>query len=142
MASKGNAEWNGDLKGGKGHFKAGDTIEGAFSYKSRFEDDESGANPEQLIAAAHTACFSMALSNDLAEAGHVPESVKTDAVVTLKVTDDGPTITKIALTTVGKVPGLDEARFTEFAEGAKANCPVSKALAAVPEITLDVSFES
>lgn len=141
MASKGSAEWNGDLKGGKGHFKAGDTIEGAFSFKSRFEDDESGANPEQLIAAAHTACFSMALSNELAEAGHTPESIKTDATVQLRVLDDGPTITKIALTLVGRVPGISEDEFKEYAEGAKKNCPVSKALASVPEITLDITLD-
>ncbi|MGZ6643459.1 MAG: OsmC family protein [Solirubrobacteraceae bacterium] len=141
MPSKGSAEWNGDLKGGRGEFLAGDSITGNYSFKSRFEDGE-GANPEQLIGAAHAACFSMALSNILAEAGHVPDSVKTEALVTLKMVDGDPTITKIALSTVGRVPGIDEAVFKEQAEAAKAGCPVSRALASVPEITLDASLEA
>ncbi|MGZ6708186.1 MAG: OsmC family protein [Solirubrobacteraceae bacterium] len=141
MPSKGSAEWNGDLKGGRGEFLAGDSITGNYSFKSRFEDGE-GANPEQLIGAAHAACFSMALSNILAEAGHVPDSVKTEALVTLKMVDGDPTITKIALSTVGRVPGIDEAAFKEQAEAAKAGCPVSRALASVPEITLDASLEA
>jgi osmotically inducible protein OsmC len=141
MPSKGSAQWQGDLKGGSGTFKAGDTITGDYSYKSRFEDGP-GANPEQLIGAAHAACFSMALSNGLAEAGNPPDSVETEAVVTLRVVDGAPTITKIALTTVGRVPGIDEATFAQQAEEAKKGCPVSKALAGVPEITLDASLES
>lgn len=139
MPSKGNAEWKGDLKSGKGTFTAGDTIQGEFSFKSRFEDGP-GANPEQLIAAAHASCFSMALSNGLAEAGTPVDSVKTDATVTLKIVDGAPTITSIALTTVGQVAGLDENGFKAAAEDAKQNCPVSKALSGVPEITLDASL--
>jgi lipoyl-dependent peroxiredoxin len=142
MPAKGHAEWKGDLKGGSGTFTAGDGgISGDYSYKSRFEDGP-GANPEQLIAAAHASCFSMALSNILAEAGNPPESVQTDAVVTLRPTDDGPTITKIALTTVGQVPGIDEATFQRHAEAAKAGCPVSRALAGVPEVTMEASLRS
>lgn len=141
MAAKGKAEWQGDLKGGSGNFTAGDGISGEYSYRTRFED-APGANPEQLIAAAHAACFSMALSNILAEGGNEPESVRTDAEVTLGIVDGAATITKIALKTVGRVPGIDEATFREKAEEAKVGCPVSKALASVPEITLDVSFES
>ncbi len=141
MASKGRAEWQGDLKGGKGTFTAGDTLSGEYSFKSRFEDGP-GANPEQLIGAAHAACFSMALSAALAEAGTPVTSVKTEANVLLRMVDGAPTITKIELTTVGEVPGLDEAAFKEAAAGAKANCPVSKALAGVPEITLDASLAS
>lgn len=142
MPAKGHAEWKGDLKGGSGAFTAGDTgIAGEYSFHSRFEDGP-GANPEQLIAAAHAACFSMALSNILATAGSTPESVTTDAVVSLRRTDDGPTIYTIALTTVGRVPGMDEATFKEHAEAAKKGCPVSRALAAVPEITLDASLAS
>lgn len=141
MPSIGTAQWQGDLKSGSGTFKAGDSIGGNYSFKSRFEDGD-GANPEQLIGAAHAACFSMALSNMLAEAGTPVESVETTAKVTLKILDDGPTITKIELTTVGKVPGLDEAAFLEHAEAAKAGCPVSKALAGVQEITLDASLAS
>jgi osmotically inducible protein OsmC len=141
MPSKGSAEWNGDLKSGHGEFLAGDSITGNYSFKSRFEDGD-GANPEQLIGAAHAACFSMALSNMLAEAGNAPDSVKTEAVVTLKIVDDAPTITKIALTTVGVVPGIDEDAFKQHAEEAKKGCPVSKALAGVEDITLEATLQS
>jgi osmotically inducible protein OsmC len=140
MPSKGHAEWTGDLKSGGGTFTAGEGIEGQFSFKSRFEDGP-GANPEQLIAAAHASCFSMAFSNALDEAGHTPTSVTTDAVVTLRLLDDGPTITKIALTATGVVPGIDDEKFQEIAAAAKAGCPVSKALAGVGEITLDATLQ-
>jgi osmotically inducible protein OsmC len=136
MPAKGSAEWRGDVPTGAGTFTAGDTISGGYTYKSRFEDGP-GSNPEQLIAAAHAACFSMALSNLLAQAGHAPTSVHTDATVTLRPVDGTPTITKIALVTVGRVPGIDEDAFREQAFAAKAGCPVSRALAGVPEITLD-----
>jgi lipoyl-dependent peroxiredoxin len=139
MPAKGSAEWKGDLKGGTGTFTAGDGISGDYSFRSRFEDGP-GANPEQLIAAAHASCFSMALSAALADAGTPVNSVRTDATVTLRFVDGAPAITAIALTTVGDVPGIDEAAFKEAAEGAKAGCPVSKALAGVPEITLDASL--
>lgn len=141
MPAKGHAQWKGDLKSGSGTFTAGDAISGDYSYKSRFEDGP-GANPEQLIAAAHASCFSMALSNMLAEAGTPPDSVNTDAVVTLRFVDGAPTISKVELTTVGAVPGIDEATFVETAEAAKAGCPVSRALAGVPEITLSASLEA
>jgi len=139
MPAKGNAEWQGDLKSGSGTFTAGDSISGDYSFKSRFEDGP-GANPEQLIAAAHAACFSMALSAALGDAGTPVDSVKTDATVTLRLVDGAPTITSIALTTVGSVPGIDEAAFQAAAEGVKAGCPVSRALAGVGEITLDASL--
>jgi len=135
MPARGSAEWRGDLPTGRGTFVAGDTISGDYSYKSRFEDGP-GANPEQLIAAAHASCFSMALSNILAQAGATPDSVHTDATVTLRLVDGAPTITKIDLVTVARVPGLGDAAFQEHAAAAKAGCPVSKALAGVPEITL------
>src|ERR1700754_318816 len=96
MAAKGTAQWKGVLREGSGTFTAGDAISGDYSYKSRFEDGP-GANPEQLIAGAHASCFSMALSNLLAEAGTPPDEVNTDAVVTLRLVDGVPTITKIAL---------------------------------------------
>ena len=137
--SKGSAEWKGDVPTGSGTFSAGDTISGGYTYKSRFEGGP-GSKPEQLIAAAHAACFSMALSNILAEAGSPPDSLRTDAAVTLRPVDGVPTITKIALVTTGKVPGLDEAAFIEHANTAKAGCPVSRALASVPEITLEASL--
>jgi lipoyl-dependent peroxiredoxin len=141
MPAKGSAEWKGDVPTGAGTFTAGDTISGEYSFKSRFEDGP-GANPEQLIAAAHASCFSMALSNILAQAGSPPDSVRTDATVTLRMVDGAPTITKIALVTVGQVPGVDDAAFQEAAAAAKANCPVSKALAGVPDITLEASLAS
>jgi lipoyl-dependent peroxiredoxin len=139
MPAKGNAEWRGDLRSGAGTFTAGDDITGDYSFKSRFEDGP-GANPEQLIAAAHAACFSMALSAALADAGTPVDSVKTDATVTLRFVDGAPTITSVALSTVGSVPGIDEATFQAAAQGAKEGCPVSRALAGVPEITLDASL--
>ena len=138
MPARGHAEWNGDLQSGVGTFSAGDSIIGVYSYKSRFEDGP-GANPEQLIAGAHASCFSMAFAAALAEAGHPSASVVTDAVVTLRVTDDGPAITKIALTTVADVPGITEPVFQQIAAEAKVGCPVSKALAGVGEITLDAT---
>jgi lipoyl-dependent peroxiredoxin len=142
MASKGNAEWKGDLKGGSGTFTAGDGgIAGEFSFKSRFEDGP-GANPEQLIAAAHASCFSMALSNILAQGGNPPDSVRTNANVTLRIVDGTPTITKIDLVTVGQVPGITDDAFQDAAAAAKAGCPVSRALAGVPEITLSATLES
>jgi lipoyl-dependent peroxiredoxin len=139
MPARASAEWKGDIPSGAGTFTAGDTISGGFTFKSRFEDGP-GSNPEQLIGAAHAACFSMALSNILAQAGSPPESVHTDATVTLRLVDGQPTITKIELVTAGKVPGLDEASFIEHANTAKAGCPVSRALAGVPEITLQASL--
>src|ERR1700733_4630362 len=125
MPAKGSAEWQGDLKSGSGTFTAGDSIAGEYSFKSRFEDGP-GANPEQLIAAAHAACFSMALAAALGDAGTPAESVKTAATVTLRFVDGAPTITAIALTTVASVPGIDDAGFKAIADGAKAGCPVSR----------------
>lgn len=139
MAAKGSAEWKGDLKSGSGTFTAGDTISGDYSFRSRFEDGP-GANPEQLIAGAHASCFSMALSNILATGGTPADSVKTDAAVTLEMVDGAPTITKIALVTVGRVPGIDEETFKAKAAEAKAGCPVSKALSGVAEITMDATL--
>ena len=141
MPAKGFAEWKGDVPSGSGTFTAGDTISGEYSFKSRFEDGP-GANPEQLIAAAHASCFSMALSNILAQGGSPPDSVHTDATVTLRMIDSVPTITKIALVTVGRVPGIAAAAFAEAAAAAKAGCPVSRALAGVSEITLEASLAS
>ncbi len=141
MPAKGHAEWTGDIPTGKGTFSAGDSITGGYTYKSRFEDGP-GSNPEQLIAAAHAACFSMALTGILTAGGNVPEAINTDATVTLRLVDGQPTITKIALVTVGQVPGLDDAGFQEAAATAKAGCPVSRALASVPEITLEAKLSS
>jgi lipoyl-dependent peroxiredoxin len=141
MPARGTAEWKGDIGSGSGTFVAGDSITGEYSAKSRFEDGP-GANPEQLIGAAHAACFSMALSSMLTAAGHPPESINTQALVTIRRVDDRPTITTIALSTVGVVPGIEETTFQELAAGAKAGCPVSRALAGVPEVTLEASLAS
>lgn len=125
---KAHAEWKGDLKGGSGTMALGSgAYEGAFSFRSRFEEGD-GTNPEELIGAAHAGCFSMALSNILSEAGHVPTSVATDARVHLEFGADGPTITRIELSVQAVVPGLDEAGFHRHAEAAKAGCPVSRVL--------------
>jgi osmotically inducible protein OsmC len=139
MPAKGSAEWKGDIPTGAGTFTAGDTISGGYTYKSRFEDGP-GSNPEQLIAAAHAACFSMALTSVLSEAGSPPTSIHTDAAVTLRPVDGTPTITKIALVTVGQVPGIDEDAFVKHANAAEAACPVGRALASVPEVTLEASL--
>ena len=139
MPAKGSAEWKGDLPTGAGTFTAGDSITGGYTFKSRFEDGP-GANPEQLIAAAHAACFSMALSNMLAQAGTPPESVSTEATVSLRRIDDKPTIATIELVTVGRVPGIDAAAFQQHAEAAKTGCIVSRALASVPEVTLSATL--
>jgi osmotically inducible protein OsmC len=137
MATRnGSAEWRGDLRGGAGDVTVGDGVfKGMYSFSSRFEEGE-GTNPEELIAAAHAACFSMALSNILAEHGHAPESVRTVAKVHLGQSDAGPTIQRIDLETEGRVADIDQAHFAEHAEEAKQGCPVSRALGAVEEINL------
>jgi lipoyl-dependent peroxiredoxin len=138
MATRnGSAEWKGDLPTGTGTVRVGDGVfEGNYSFASRFEEGE-GTNPEELIAGAHAACYAMALSHELATAGHTPDAVNATAKVHLRNVDGAPTIAQIDLEVVGSVPGLDAEGFQEFAEKAKAGCPVSRALAGVPEITLD-----
>jgi osmotically inducible protein OsmC len=138
MATRnGSAEWRGDLKGGSGTVKVGDGVfEGNYSFSSRFEEGE-GTNPEELIAAAHAGCFAMALSLILGEADHPPESIKAQSKVHLRIVDDLPTIAKIDLDVEGSVPGLDEDAFRSYAEKAKDGCVVSRALAGVPEITIN-----
>jgi osmotically inducible protein OsmC len=140
-----HATWTGDLKGGQGEFEleSSHAIEHEqVTFASRFEQPGGKTSPEELIAAAHATCFSMALANGLAQAGHAPTKLETDAQVTLDQADSGFGITAIHLTVRGEVEGLDEAGFEQAAEDAKKNCPVSKALAAVPEITLDASLSS
>lgn len=139
MPAKAHAEWKGDVPTGAGTFTAGDTISGGYTYKSRFEDGP-GSNPEQLLGAAHAACFSMALAHRLAQAGMPAASVRTDATVWLRVVNEAPTITKIDLVTVGQVPGIDQTTFVQHAKAAKEECPVSLALAGVHEINLDASL--
>jgi osmotically inducible protein OsmC len=131
-----SAEWRGTVLEGTGvmHLGSG-AYEGPFSYLSRYQSG-AGTNPEELLAAAHASCLSMALSNELVKAGYTPTSIRTDASVHL---NPPAGITKVELTTVGDVPGLDEAEFVKAAETAKATCPVSKALAAI-EITLTAKY--
>lgn len=134
---KADAIWKGDLKNGKGTMKFGSgAFEGAYSFASRFEEG-TGTNPEELIGAAHAGCYSMALSNELAQAGYTPESVETTANVTLDASAGA--ITKILLKVSAHIPNIDDDKFQEFAEGAKNNCPVSKALAGV-DISVDAKL--
>jgi osmotically inducible protein OsmC len=136
-ARSGTAEWLGDLKNGSGTVEVGEGVfKGNYSFSSRFEEGE-GTNPEELIAAAHASCFAMALSLVLTEADHPPESIRAQARVQLRIVDDLPTLAKIDLEVEGTVPDLDEDAFRSYAEKAKSGCPVSRALAGVPEITLD-----
>lgn len=133
MARQATAEWKGDLKGGKGHVKLGSgAYEGDYSFTSRFED-KPGANPEELVGAAHAGCFSMFLAGQLTTAGFTPVRIHTTATVHLEA---GPTIARIDLATEAEVPGLDETTFQENVEASKRGCPVSKALGAVQAITV------
>ena len=122
------AEWKGNLLEGQGHIKIGTAYDGAYTFKSRMEDGP-GTNPEELIAAAHAGCFSMALSAGLGKAGFNPKRVHTKASVHFDKVGDGFAITHIDLTTEAEVPGIDNTKFQEMADGAKKGCPVSKALA-------------
>ena len=139
MATDRRAEvrWQGSLMEGSGTIRS--TTSGALgeqqvSWPNRAEDNPDKTSPEELIAAAHAACFSMALSHALAQAGNAPDELNTSATVTFQ---PGQGITKIALTVDGRVSGIDAGQFEEAAQTAKENCPVSKALASVPEITLE-----
>lgn len=136
MKRAATAVWNGDLKGGNGEIsgESGAFAGLAYSFKTRFED-EPGTNPEELIAAAHAGCFSMALSNELAKDGMSPENVKTKATVTLGKDDKGPAVTAVHLEVEAHVPGADQGAFDTAANRAKMGCPVSKLLKA--EITMD-----
>jgi osmotically inducible protein OsmC len=129
------AEWKGNLRNGQGKMKLGSgAFEGPYTFVSRFESGK-GTNPEELIAAAHAGCFSMAFSAGLSAAGFTPTRVHTTARVHLEPVGQGFGITKIELQTEAEIPGIDEPTFQKEAESAKKNCPVSKALAG-PQITL------
>ena len=135
-----NARWEGGLKDGKGSMRlGGGAFEGQYSFSSRFEDGV-GTNPEELIAAAHAGCYSMALSAGLERAGHTANSVETTASVHLSPNEGGGfRISRVDLKTTADVPGIDADAFQQAAQAAKEGCPVSQALAAV-EITLDASL--
>jgi osmotically inducible protein OsmC len=141
MIRKANAVWRGTGRDGAGDLTtASGVLNGtAYSYKTRFED-EPGTNPEELLAAAHAGCFTMALAFALQQAGLTPLELRTEAAVSLDPADGGFKISKSALTLRAKIPGLDDAKFQELAKGAEQNCPISKVLNA--EITLDAQLES
>ena len=142
MDRKGSAVWQGDLKGGKGTMsvESGLLKDAPYSFQTRFEDAK-GTNPEELIGAAHAGCFSMAFSNNLATAGHVPDKVETTATVTMKPVDGAPTVTAIHLAVSAKVPGIGQAEFDEIAKKSKETCPISRLLKAA-EITMDAKLVS
>lgn len=137
-----SAEWKRDLRNGEGAFSsASGALDGAYSFESRF-GESGGTNPEELVAAAHASCFSMFLAGVLDQGGNVAESVKTEAKLQILKVGEGFEVTRIDLTTVGRVPGIDEEAFKQAAQLAKENCPISKALAAVPEMNLEARLES
>lgn len=135
--------WNGDLFTGSGQTTFETSGIGTYdiTWKARAEQSEGKTSPEELIAAAHASCYSMALSNELKEAGFAPESLETTAEVDFD-TSNGPLISEIRLVLKATVPGIDEAAFQKAAQGAKEGCPVSKALASVPSITLEATLVS
>jgi osmotically inducible protein OsmC len=135
-----SARWDGSLQEGSGTMRmASGAYEGPYSFQSRFEEGD-GTNPEELIAAAHAGCFSMALSAGLGQAGHDPESVETEATVRLDKVGDGFAITHILLRTRANVPGIDPDEFQQQARAAKEGCPVSKALGGVESIELEAEL--
>ena len=135
-----SARWDGSLQEGSGTMRmASGAYEGPYSFQSRFEEGD-GTNPEELIAAAHAGCFSMALSGELGKAGHQAESVETEATVHLDKVEEGFAIKRIELRTRVAAPGVDEAAFQAAADAAKKGCPVSQALAAVESIELDAQL--
>jgi osmotically inducible protein OsmC len=138
--SKASAKWTGTLKEGNGTMKgASGSFEAPYTFATRFEGKSGGTTPEELIGAAEAGCFSMYLAAQLTNAGHPPTSIETTATVNL---GDGPTVTKIELDTIASVPGVDQKLFDEKVEYSKKNCPVSKALAAVPELVVSAKLSS
>jgi len=141
MKRKASAVWQGGLKDGKGTISTDSGVleQTQYSFSTRFEDGK-GTNPEELIAAAHAGCFSMALSGQLGNAGMTAESINTTATVTLEKTDAGFTITKVHLDVTARIPGAEQAAFETAANNAKAGCPISRLLKA--EITMDARLEA
>lgn len=134
------AVWNGTLREGDGRMRfGGGAFEGAYSFASRFEEGE-GTNPEELIAAAHAGCFSMALSGELGRAGYDPETISTEARVSLVKGEAGFSIERVVLVTEASVPGIEDEEFQGLAEAAKKGCPVSRALAG-PEILVEATLK-
>lgn len=141
MQRKGNARWQGTVKEGSGTLsvQSGTLKETPFSFATRF-GDEKGTNPEELIAAAHAGCFTMALSFMLNSSGFTADAIDTEAALTLDRVNDAWTVTAVHLTTRARIPGIDKAKFGELASNAKANCPISRLLNAT--ITLDAALVS
>jgi len=130
---KAEAEWEGNLAEGQGRLKIGSgAFEGPYSFKSRFEEGEAATNPEELVGAAHAGCFTMALTAALSRAGIKPKRIHTEATVKLEKVGDAFSITQIELETEAEIPDIDDAAFQQYANGAKQNCPLSKALASTP----------
>jgi lipoyl-dependent peroxiredoxin len=140
MVRKASAVWNGSLKEGKGTISTESRVlsNAQYSFSTRFENG-IGTNPEELVAASHAGCFSMALSAQLGNAGITPESIETTAAVTLEKTDAGFTVTKIHLDVTAKIPGVDAAAFQKAAQDAKTGCPISRLLKAA-EITMSAKL--
>ena len=138
IEKKASVHWDGAGKTGRGQVstETGSLQSYPYGVASRFEDDRKGTNPEEILGAAHAACFTMFFAVSCEKAGIAVKSIDTTAAVRLAKDGEGFKIDRIALTLEATVPGIDEARFQQLADGAKKNCPVSKALAAVPEITL------
>lgn len=137
---KAEAEWKGNLAEGAGELKLGSgAFAGPYSFKSRFEEGQSATNPEELIGAAHAGCFTMALTAQLSRAQITPTRIHTTATVKLEKVGEAFTITSINLETEAEIPGIDDATFQKYANDAKQNCPVSKALAAT-EINLNAKL--
>ncbi len=137
-----DARWHGDLQAGSGSIstpQSGLFADQNFSFKTRF-GDQTGTNPEELLAAAHAGCFSMALSNILGQANFKADSIKTEAKVTLEKVNDKMTVTKIHLSTVGKVPGIDAKTFEAKANDAKNGCPISRLLSPGAQISMDAKL--
>ncbi len=127
------AKWEGNLAEGRGNLKVGSgAFEGPYSFKSRFEEGESATNPEELLGAAHAGCFTMALTAQLSRARITPKRIQTKASVKLEKIGEAFSITQIDLETEAEIPDIDDATFQQYAQGAKENCPLSKALASVP----------
>jgi lipoyl-dependent peroxiredoxin len=137
-----NTVWEGSLAKGNGtlSLKSGATEDLSVTWASRTERSDGKTSPEELVAAAHSSCFSMALSHELSEAGHEPERLDVTSVVTLDLVDGAPTVTTSNLTVRGRVPGIDQEEFEKFAQGAGENCPISRALGGV-DISVDAKLE-
>ena len=136
-----SAKWEGGLKGGKGSFSGQTGLGGQYNFSSRFENG-TGSNPEELLAAAEAACYSMALSAALEKNGTPATSVETNASCTIEMGAGGPSITKMQLDVKARVPTIDDAAFQKLAQDTKAGCPVSKALAGIPDIQVKATLSS